>query len=135
VSSPRETTAGEELTALDSVGAVIAGLGAVFCFLFPVFVGPRIQKISADFGGELPAITQLVLTLWFPLLLWLTPTSLIVLALVLRTSSGVRRGLLVGALVLSLSSSGFCLYAMDAPRSAAAEMLDALDGVGQHPRR
>ncbi len=112
MSSSRETKVGEELTALDGIGAAIASLGAVFCLQLPFFLGPVFQKMFADFADEPPAITRLVLTLWFPVLLGLIPAFMVALVLVRRTSLGVRRGLIVGALFLSLSSSGLCLYAL-----------------------
>jgi hypothetical protein len=115
VSSPRETKVEGELTELDWLSAAIASLGAMFCCLVALYIGPRFQKMFADFGSELPALTRLALMPWFPLLLGLIPVLMIALALVGKTSLGVRRGLIVGALFLSLSASGLCLYGIYGP--------------------
>ncbi len=90
-------------------------MGATFCFRFALVVGPSFQKMFEDFGGEIPALTRLALMPWFPLLLGLIPASMVALALSGKPSLGVRRGLLVGAMVLSLSASGLCLCALYLP--------------------
>jgi hypothetical protein len=111
------------LTELDWLSAAIASLGTMFCCLFALYIGPRFQKLFADFGGELPALTQLALMPWFPLLLGLIPALMIALSLAGKTSLGVRRGLIVGALFLSLSASGLCLYGIYSPIFAIAEFI------------
>jgi len=126
VSSPRETKVEEELTHLDWLGAAIAWLGTMFCCLFALFIGPWWHEVLVDFGVEIPALIQLALRPWFPLLLGLIPTVMVALALVRKTSLGVRRGLIVAAAFLSLLASGFCLYAVYAPRAAVLKTLEPL---------
>jgi hypothetical protein len=108
------------MTALDWIGAVVASFGALFCFQFPFFSAPAFGKMFQDFGGALPAITQLGLTVWFPLLLGIVPASLLGLALAGPFSLAARRGLIVGAFLLSIVVGGVCLYAMYAPIWALA---------------
>lgn len=101
----------------------MTSLGVMFCFHVAFFIGPRFQKPLEDFGGEIPALTRLALMPWFPLLLGLIPSFMVVLALAWKTSLGVRRALIAGALFLSLSASGLCLYALFSPLFAIAEAL------------
>lgn len=123
MSSPRESKAEEGLTLLDWLGATVASLGTMFCCLFALFVGPRLQKVLADFGGELTALTRLMLMPWVPLLLGLIPAFMVALALVGKTSRGVRRGLIVGASFLSLLAIGLCLYTRYSPLFDFAEFI------------
>jgi hypothetical protein len=60
---------------------------------------------------------------WFPLVLGVITALMLVLALVAQTSLGIRRGLIVGAMVLSLSASGLCLYGVYSPIFAIAEFI------------
>ena len=114
MSASRKTKSEGALTGIDWFRLVIASLGVMFCCQFAL-IGPRFQKQLADFGGEIPAITQLVLMPWFPLLLGLIPALMLALALAGKPSLGVRRRLIVGALFLSLSASGLCLYGIYSP--------------------
>jgi hypothetical protein len=104
-----------ELTALDWIGAVVASLGGLFCFQFPFLVGRSFKQMFAELGGPLPTITQLGLTVWFPIVLGMIPMSVLALALFRKAPLGARRALIVGAFILSLVSSGLCLYAVYAP--------------------
>lgn len=121
MSAPRKTKVEGELTGIDWFRVVIASLGVMFCCQFALSIGPRFQKLFEDFGGELPVLTRLALMPWFPLLLGLIPALMVALALVGKTSLGVRRGLIVGALFLSLSASGLCLYGIYSPIFVIAE--------------
>jgi len=49
---------------------------------------------------------------------------MLALAVAAKTSLGVRRGLIIGALFLSLSASGFCLYALHIPWFRAKALLE-----------
>jgi type II secretory pathway component PulF len=123
VSAPRKTKVEGELTGIDWFRMVIASLGVMFCCRFALSIGPRFQKLLADFGSELPALTRLVLVPWFPLLLGLIPALMVALALAGKPSLRVRRRLIVGALFLSLSASGLCVYGMFSPIFALAEAI------------
>ncbi|HVG60466.1 MAG TPA: hypothetical protein VNA24_18050 [Hyalangium sp.] len=123
MSAPRNTKIEGELTGIDWFRVVIASLGVMFCCRFALSTGPRFQKLLADFGGKPPALTQLVIMPWFPLLLGLIPALMVALALAGKPSLGVRRGLIVGALVLSLSASGLCVYGIFSPIFVLAEAI------------
>ena len=111
-----------DLTALDWIGAVVAGLGVLFLFQFPL-MSAHFAKMFADFGGELPAVTRLGLTLWFPMILGAMPLVWLVAALGPWFRLGVRRALIVFAFVEGLASAAFCLYAMYAPIFALAAAI------------
>jgi type II secretory pathway component PulF len=117
VSSPRETTVAEQLTPLDWFCAALASQGIMFCCYLAAFISPNFQKMYADFGGELPALTRLVLMPWVPLFLGLIPAIMIAVALALvgKSSLGVRRGLVAGAAFFSVAASGLCLHAVYLP--------------------
>jgi len=123
VATPRETKVEGELTELDWFSVALTTLGAMLCCLFALYIGPRFQKLYEDFGSELPALTRLALMPWVPLLLGLIPALMVALALVVKTSLGVRRGLIVGAMFLSLSASGLCLYGIYGPIFALAALM------------
>lgn len=111
---PRDPIA--ELTVLDWVGVVLVGLGCLFCALFPFLVAPAFARMFAELkSAELPDITQLGLTVWFPLMLGLNPASIVFYALSGRLTLGRRRLFLVLAFLLSMAASGVLLYAMYAP--------------------
>lgn len=111
-----------ELTALDWIAVVGVGCGALFCFLFPFLIAPTFTKMFLDFGNaaELPNITQLGMTTWFPLMLGLNPASVVFHALSGKHTLGRRRLLIVAAFVLALIACGICLVAMYAPIFALA---------------
>lgn len=98
-------------------------MGAMSCFMMAFSSGPRFQKLFADFGGQLPALTWLVLMPWFPLVLGLIPFAMLALAVANRTTSGVRGALTFGALWFSLSANGLCVYAIYLPMLTAIERL------------
>jgi hypothetical protein len=120
VSSPREKKVEEELTTSDWLAVVFTSLGILFCFEVALSIGPRFKESFEGFGGELPALAQLVFMPWFPLLLGLIPAFMVALALVGKTSLGFRRGLIVGAGVFSLSASALCLHGIYSPIFAIA---------------
>jgi hypothetical protein len=119
VSFSRKTKA-EELTVREWVRVGLTSLGVVFCFHVAFSMGPRLQQPLEDFGSEIPALTRLVLMPWFPLLLGLIPSFVVALALVGKTSLGLRRALIAGAFFFSISASIFCLYALYSPVFALA---------------
>ncbi len=110
----------QHLTALDWIAVAGVGAGALFCFQFPFLIAPRFAKMFADFGGPLPDLTQLGMTIWFPLLLGLNPASVAIHALSGKHSLGKRRLLIVAAFLMALVASGLCLAAMYMPIFALA---------------
>ena len=110
----------KELTALDWIAVLLVCAGALFCFLFPFLIAPRFAKMFADFGGELPNITQLGMTVWFPLMLGLNPASIVFHALSGKHTLTKRRLLIVGAFVMAMVACGVCLISVYAPIFALA---------------
>ncbi|MBX7098741.1 MAG: hypothetical protein K1X89_13620 [Myxococcaceae bacterium] len=117
---PAPSVRDSQLTALDWMGALVAALGGLFCLQFPFFTAPSFKAMFADFGGQLPAITVLGLTPWFPLLVGAIPLAVLTFALAGKLGLGQRRAMIVGAFALSLGSGGLCVYAMYAPIVAIA---------------
>ena len=108
------------LSALDWIAVLGVCAGALFCFLFPFVIAPQFAKMFKDFGGELPDITQLGLTIWFPLMLGLNPASIVFHALSGKHTLFKRRMLIVAAFVMALAAIGVLLFAMYAPIFAIA---------------
>ena len=110
-----------ELTALDWIAVVVVCTAALFCFQFPFLTAPRFAKMFADFGdAKLPDITQLGMTIWFPMMVGLNPASVVFHAVSGRHTLARRRLLIVAAFGLSLAACGVLLYAMYAPVFAMA---------------
>jgi len=109
--------------ALDWFRAAIASLGAMSCFVVALSVGPRFQKMYADFGSQLPALTRLVLMPWFPLVLGLVPFAMLALAVARRPPVGGRHALTFGALWFSLLANGLCAFALYLPILTAFQRL------------
>lgn len=113
-----------ELTALDWIGVGLVGLGTLFCFVFPVVIAPMFANTFADFGGELPDLTQLALTVWFPLMLGLNPASLAFYGVSGPLTLGRRRLFIVLALLLSLAACATCAIAMYLPVFSLAGKIE-----------
>ena len=104
-----------ELTALDWIAVCLAAGGTLFCFQFPFFTAPQFALMFRDFGGALPLITRLALTLWFPLAWGTVPLFILGGALSGQRTLGSRRVMIVAAFLFNLLAGGVCLYAMYAP--------------------
>lgn len=100
----------EDLTAGDWVAVVLTGLCVLFCFQWAFFMGPAFAKMFADFGSTPPALTELSLTVWFPLMLGLNPASVAFYA-VSQRGAGLqrRRFFLVVSFVMGLAAAGLLL--------------------------
>ena len=112
-----------ELTTLDWVAVSGVAAGALFCFVFPFLVAPRFAKMFADFGGELPDLTQLSLTTWFPLMLGLNSASVAFHALSQKHTLARRRLLIAAAFVVALVASAICIGSMYLPIFALAGQI------------
>lgn len=53
----------------------LVGVCTLFCLQFPLFTAPALKEWFAGFPGELPELTELALSGWFPLMLGLNPAS------------------------------------------------------------
>ena len=111
------------LSALDWIAVVLVGMGAMFCAAFPFGLGPAYAAMFRDFGSELPAITELALSTWFPLTLAAAPAGALALALGVRLPLGTRRLVIVLGFLLSLAAIGVCLVAVYAPIFALARAV------------
>lgn len=54
------------LTGLDIVALAVSAISLLLIVACTFMVLPHFASMFADFGGELPAVTRLVLTPWFP---------------------------------------------------------------------
>lgn len=107
----------EALTAGDWVAVLVVGACAAFCVAFPFAIAPSFAKMFADFGSrELPALTQLGLTTWFPLMLGLNPASVAFYAVSTpKLSLARRRFFLVLACAMGLGAAAVCVVAVYLP--------------------
>jgi uncharacterized BrkB/YihY/UPF0761 family membrane protein len=90
---------GGELSALDYVAAIVAGLAAFALAVFP-FIAASFARIFRDIGGELPLFTRIVLVPWQPLLA-LASAALIVFGLRAKKPVSQRRLALAGAFAVA----------------------------------
>lgn len=114
----------KQLTALDWIAVAGVCSGALFCFQFPFLMAPRFAAMFADFGGELPDITQLGMTTWFPLLLGLNPAAVVFHALSGKHTLARRRLLIVASFVMALAATALCLCAAYAPIFSLAGKIE-----------
>ena len=103
----------------DWIAAIAAALEASALFVFPL-VGRSFAAIFRDFGGELPSLTKLAISLWFPLLLAALVGAAIAIGAHTKTSAPVRRGMLVGAWVTGGLALGACVVGLYWPIFAIA---------------
>jgi type II secretory pathway component PulF len=105
------------LSALDWIGAIAAAVVACFSLAVPIVVAPGFAAMFADLGGEIPGLTRLVLSTWFPPLFAVPPVALLAGAMMpgKARSIGARRGLIAGAFLAALFGVALCLYGLYAP--------------------
>lgn len=115
----------ERFTVLDWIGVVLAAFSAVGLLLFPV-AGRTFAGMYKDFGssGDLPGLTRLATSAWFPPLLALFVGASIAMGL-RRRPLGVRRAWVVSAFVLGGVSFGLCLVGAYLPVFAIAGAVRA----------
>lgn len=107
-----------ELTALDIVSAIVAGLAAFALAVFP-FVAASFARIFRDLGGELPLFTRFVLIPWQPLLA-LASAGAIVYGLRGRRPLRQRRVALAAAFALAFFTFTACVIGLYLPIFALA---------------
>lgn len=112
----QQNTHSNEFTILDWVGIIYIVCHFSFLFLFPLFAS-TFQEIYLDFGGSLPAITELVLHPWFPILLGFFCVGIFSLQWFgpIKHSLKRRRAVIVCSFTLTLSISAFCVIALYKP--------------------
>ncbi len=93
----------------------------------PLTVTPTFRELLADFGGERPMMTKLVLSAWFPIGIGLIPAALLaaVPALASDTTFGRRRACIVGSALLAFIGVAVCLFAYYGPIFALAGAVAA----------
>ncbi len=114
----------QDFTVFDWLAVGATGLAVLFCFQFPFLAAPAFAKMFKDFGGELPDLTQLALTVWFPLMLGLNPASIVFHALAQKHTLSRRRLLIAAALVMSLGFSGLLVLAMYLPVFETGQQIE-----------
>jgi hypothetical protein len=119
-----EHTARPQLTdsrsaTLDWIAAIAAALEAAALFVFPL-VGRSFAVVFRDLGGELPLLTRLAISPWFPLSLAALVGAGIAVGARTKTNAPLRRGMLVGAWVTGGLALGACLVGLYWPIFAIA---------------
>ena len=114
----------EPLTAGDWIGVILVGLCVLFCFQFPLVMGPAYARMFTDFGSALPPLTELGLTTWFPLMLGLNPASIAFYAVAGPHPMGRRRLLIVVAFGMGLVAVGVLIAAMYQPIFSIAGQIE-----------
>lgn len=94
--------------------ATVTGICVLFCAVFPFVIAPIFEKMFRDYYG-LPALTELGLTTWFPLVLAAVPAAVLGLALV------ASRRLLWVACALSIAAALVCTGSMVLPSLQSEE--------------
>ena len=104
------------LSALDWIAASLALLLDVALVLFALVHAPSFRGMFADFGGELPLLTRLVLTPWPALVICAAATALVLTGVALtRSAMGLRRGLIVLGFLVALIGLGVCVVGVYLP--------------------
>ncbi|MBN2494151.1 MAG: hypothetical protein JXR96_06140 [Deltaproteobacteria bacterium] len=100
---PRASTQLDALSALDWIGLALSAMAATALVVAPWTAGPSFRAMFADFACELPALTELCLSVWFPPSLAVPAIALAVAALTGRRSTWLRRVLIAGAFFAALA--------------------------------
>ena len=97
----------------ERMAAAVIAVCALFCFAFPFVLAPVFERNFGNYYG-LPALTELALTVWFPLMLGLNPASVGFFALNQADPVRRRRFLLVAG-VMGIAACLLCIGAMVLP--------------------
>jgi uncharacterized BrkB/YihY/UPF0761 family membrane protein len=112
-----------ELTSLDMVSVVVAGLAAIALAIFP-FIAASFARVFKDLGGEIPLFTRMVLVPWQPVLA-LASAGAIAFGLRARRPLRQRRVALAGAFALAFFSFAGCVIGLYLPIFALAGSIKA----------
>jgi hypothetical protein len=116
---------GQEFTVLDWIGTIVAGMAALSLLTFPV-AGQSFATMFREFGSRnLPALTQLAISIWFPVVRALPAIG--AMGLGLRGSSPIqhRRAWVVAAFLLACLGLGVCLAGAYMPIFSLAGAIKA----------
>jgi hypothetical protein len=133
MSDTRPSRAASRFTALDWIGVAVTALAALGVMLVPHVVAPPMIMMYEDFEAELPTITRLVVTGWFPLLLAQLPLVTLLLALIRRHSMVAARMLVLAGFALSLFAGALCWYGLYAPIFDLAEAIEESPTATEDP--
>lgn len=114
---------GGELTAVDMVAVVVAGLAALALAVFP-FIAASFARIFRDLGGDLPVFTRMVLVPWQPVLA-LVSAGLIVFGLRAPRALRARRVAIAAAFAVAFFSFAACVVGLYLPIFAMAGSIKA----------
>ncbi len=112
------------LTGFDFTGSIFSMLGSLFLIYFGLVLGPKFGALLGEVGGRQPAMTQLVLRPWFPVVLALVGPSLIALAFGAGLEPAWRRVVIAGALFLSLGAMLLCVLSAYLPLFDLASAIE-----------
>ena len=114
----------ERFTVLDRLAVVMAGFNLLGLLLFPI-AGRSFAGMFEDLGSRanLPLLTRLATSTWFPLALALPVAASLVIGLQARRPLPRRRAWVVGAFVLGGLAFGLCVVGMYLPIFAIAGAL------------
>jgi hypothetical protein len=121
VSEPTE----ERLQSLDVAGLVLSTFGAIGLFLFPLASAP-FGAMFKDLGNaELPLLTRVALTTWFPISLGGLAVACAFLGARLRGSLSRRRALILVAVIAAAGGMIACVIGMYLPIFTLAGSIKA----------
>ncbi len=116
------------LTLADWFGVASTALAASPLFAVPWTVGVALHDMYAEFGGELPVLTQWVLSGWFAPLCGLVTFVTLGLAVVAPVRLAVRRLVVIASFGWVMTAGGMILIGLYLPMFSLAE------NISQEPR-
>ncbi len=120
-SSPPSQSA---FTVLDWIGWILTGVCVMGLALFPI-VGQNFSRMFDDFASRsnLPLLTELAVSYWFPPALAISAGAFLVIGLRTRLSLFQRRVLVIFAFVIACGASAICLKGLYMPIVAVADAI------------
>src|SRR5262245_40592949 len=97
------------LTAFDAVGLAVGAFGLLCAAAAVVKVAPIFDKMFADFGHDLPALTRLFLTPWFLFALGVLPLTVVAVGILRNVTRPMRAALMGIAILITLALPGIFL--------------------------